>query len=872
MNKLYIVFLCVLLAFSAAMSQTVSIMPHGISPAQMKADTLGDADYVGIFDRTYSGILNVGVETQTYLKGMSDVQLVAPTWTVVTKPNNSNADIAKTADVDTSTQFAVFTPDVVGTYVIEFADGGEPASVTINAAKYIGFQDGNCSLCHSGIASDWRETGHADFFTRALDGEVSSHYSESCISCHVVGYDLDADNDGFDDFAFEFPATLEAGTADAMVAQYPNAMKRANIQCEACHGPAGSHYGITEDNKMVAPLASQACNVCHDDDHYHVYPSQWKTAGHANIPSYPGGSRTTCRGCHNGAQFVQYVEGETITVQDHVDITCAVCHDPHSAENENQLRTLDATLSNDMMVSGVGKGALCMNCHQSRQEANSYTEQPSGHFGPHYAPQADMLLGVNVVTFGKTLPVSPHLEATGDACVTCHMYEGSNGGHDAEGNLTTAGMHSFSMVSAGGVDNVAACSDCHGDVGETFAEKKYFLNGIADHDGDGVDEGLQEEVHGLMDVLAEMLPHAADVEAFDPHDDPDSTWTKTELKAAFNHKMVYYDHSYGIHNPAFTVSLLKVSIQALMNNAIDGDIVAIDDVPNDQGKQVRIIWSKFVDDGTAIDPVNTYIVKRWDVDKEVWVGVGEHTADGSMRYAMVVPTVYDSTAMGDGMTSFKVVAVTQGSNVHESLPADGYSVDNLVPMAPTNVMANIVSGQVQITWDEPVDTDFKYFAVYRSDASGFEPTESNLVGTITGTQFTDMEISQNETYYYKVSAIDFSGNESTHSEVSILITAIEGEGGSVPTTFSLAQNYPNPFNPTTMIEFGVPRAEQVTIRIYDIRGSLVRTLADGKFAAGFHNVIWDGRNESGLLVSAGTYLYRLESPTTNFTKKMIFLK
>ena len=112
---------------------------------------------------------------------------------------------------------------------------------------------------------------------------------------------------------------------------------------------------------------------------------------------------------------------------------------------------------------------------------------------------------------------------------------------------------------------------------------------------------------------------------------------------------VYYDHSYGIHNPAFTVALLKVTIQALVNNAIEGQIVAIDDVPNDQGKQVRIIWDKFVDDGIAVDPVATYLVKRNDGD-ETWTGVGQHPADGSKRYALVVPTLYDSTDAGMAMS------------------------------------------------------------------------------------------------------------------------------------------------------------------------------------------------------------------------------
>jgi len=212
-------------------------------------------------------------------------------------------------------------------------------------------------------------------------------------------------------------------------------------------------------------------------------------------------------------------------------------------------------------------GKLCMNCHQSRQDAETYPTTPQDHFGPHYATQADMLIGTNVVTFGQQLPSSPHLSATDDACVDCHMYEqGDHGEHDpVTHELTTSGMHSFSMVSVNGEENVKACegAGCHGAIGASFADKKYYDNGKADHDGDGEDEGLQDEVHGLLDTLAALLPAAQGHAVFDPHDDPDSTWTLTELQAAYNYKMVYYDHSYGIHNPAFIVSVLQTSINAM---------------------------------------------------------------------------------------------------------------------------------------------------------------------------------------------------------------------------------------------------------------------------------------------------------------------
>jgi hypothetical protein len=873
-SKLLITIMLTILCSTILIAQNdLAIKPFGVSPAMIKADTLGNPNFLGILDRQATGLANAGVETKVYLQGMRNgAMLTSAMWEITQAPDGSAAAIGVVVDQDTSSQITSFVPDVVGTYIVTFSDAADAADIVINAAKFTGIEDGKCASCHSGKAEEWAMTGHSTFLKRGLEGLNGSYYNAGCISCHTVGFDDMAANDGFDDFDFEFPAVKEAGVWDSLLVKYPDAMKRANIQCENCHGPGGSHFGNTADAKMVSSWSADACAKCHDDDHYHVYPSQWKTAAHANITAYPGGTRTSCRGCHNGAQFAQYVAGEPITVEtEHIDITCAVCHDPHNVDNEYQLRTLKATLSNGEMVPAkAGKGALCMNCHQSRREANSYTDKAAGHYGPHYAPQADMLIGTNAVTFGKKLPTSPHLSALDDACVDCHMHEkGNHGEHDDDGNLNTAGMHSFSMVDINGVDNVVACSGCHGDVGESFDHKKFYMNGMADHDGDGDDEGLQEEVHGLVDKLAMMLPSA------DVHQDPDSTWTLTELKASFNHRLIYYDHSYGIHNPAYIVSLLKVSIQALVNNAIDGDIVAIDDVPNDQGKTVRIIWDKMADDGVAIDPVEQYIVKRHDMDKDVWVGVGQHPADGSMRYAVTVPTVYDSTANGMGMTTFKVVALTQGGTAHESMPAEGYSVDNLIPMAPANVVAQVVgASDVILTWDEAVDKDFNYFAIYRSTEAGFESSEELLVATTTGVEIIDAALELDGTYYYKVYAYDFSGNQSEASdEVSAQIaTGVESDGPAVPTEFSLNQNYPNPFNPSTTIKFGVPMAGIVKISVYDIRGVRVRTLATGQFAAGYHTVTWNGFNDAGVQVANGTYMYRLETDAQVFTKKMVFLK
>ncbi len=77
---------------------------------------------------------------------------------------------------------------------------------------------------------------------------------------------------------------------------------------------------------------------------------------------------------------------------------------------------------------------------------------------------------------------------------------------DPEGNINVVGGHTWNMNDTEGNDNVEACAPCHGNVGRSFKDKKYYFNGNADLDGNGIAEGLQLEVHGLMEQLAVLLP------------------------------------------------------------------------------------------------------------------------------------------------------------------------------------------------------------------------------------------------------------------------------------------------------------------------------------------------------------------------------
>ncbi len=99
-----------------------------------------------------------------------------------------------------------------------------------------------------------------------------------------------------------------------------------------------------------------------------------------------------------------------------------------------------------------------------------------------------------------------------------------------------------------------------------------------------------------------------------------------------------------------------------------------------------------------------------------------------------------------------------------------------------------------------------------------------------------------------------------------------GVDAEIPLAVGLHQNHPNPFNPRTTITYAVPRAQEISLQIFDVQGKLVRTLVHGLQAPGTHEVTWQGQNDQGGLVASGLYFYRLTSDAGQLTRKMLLLK
>jgi len=105
-----------------------------------------------------------------------------------------------------------------------------------------------------------------------------------------------------------------------------------------------------------------------------------------------------------------------------------------------------------------------------------------------------------------------------------------------------------------------------------------------------------------------------------------------------------------------------------------------------------------------------------------------------------------------------------------------------------------------------------------------------------------------------------------------LVSYPVGAGVPPPAT-SLAQNYPTPFSPVTTIEYTVGQRSQVSLRVFNVAGQLVRTLVNDVRGPGLnHKVVWNGHNDAGQMVSSGIYFYKLVTPDFTRTRKMVLLK
>lgn len=293
-------------------------------------------------------------------------------------------------------------------------------------------------------------------------------------------------------------------------------------------------------------------------------------------------------------------------------------------------------------------------------------------------------------------------------------------------------------------------------------------------------------------------------------------------------------------------------------------ILGVDDVGNDQGRQVRLSWLRAESDGPAEPTIQAYdIYRRQDAGRLVgWDYVMSVPAAGDERYQCVVPTLGDSTAAGIVWSSFLLRAMTTDPLVFfQSEPDSGYSVDNLSPEAAQDFTVTYTSDGVDLAWSESPVPDFLLFRVYRGDGLRAE----TLIAETAGTNWHDD--AGTYAHVYSLVVVDDAGNESLAAEP----VSVSG-APDLPGRWRLYPARPNPFNPSTTLIYQVPApGGLVQIGVYDVTGRLVKRLVKDHQDPGPHEIVWRGTDELGRKVAAGVYFARLTAPSGTLVRKMVLL-
>ena len=261
-------------------------------------------------------------------------------------------------------------------------------------------------------------------------------------------------------------------------------------------------------------------------------------------------------------------------------------------------------------------------------------------------------------------------------------------------------------------------------------------------------------------------------------------------------------------------------------------------------------------------------------EDEYWEYMGSLPAVEFENYGFVAPTIEDSTEIGIPFNRYIVIAHTNIDDVQFiSEPDSGYSVDNLSPSIPSGLaIVREDDNDALVTWEQNTEPDLSHYELYRDVSPIFEVSEATMISTQIDTFYVDTSLDYDITYYYKLVAKDYHGNESASTEsTSIMIVNIEANS-VLPMSYFLSQNVPNPFNPSTRINYELPEATDVSLIIYDVRGNIVEILESGEQNAGFYSVAWNGTASDGRSISTGIYFARMVAGNYNQVIKMLYIK
>ena len=203
------------------------------------------------------------------------------------------------------------------------------------------------------------------------------------------------------------------------------------------------------------------------------------------------------------------------------------------------------------------------------------------------------------------------------------------------------------------------------------------------------------------------------------------------------------------------------------------DHLKISDIGGDQGGLIRLEFETTPFGSYFPNPYKTHDVYRRDLVG--WTLLTTIADDGRHKYVVDLPTLADSTEEGGvSWAIFKVrtqaiVLPWEGAPDIRyfdscSCPDSGYSVDNVPPAAPEDLVASMQEGEILLSWQESPDPNTAKYLLYRDPDPNFAPGPGNRIAVISGAlQYVDPDWYPGSNYCYKLSAKDIAGNEGPYA-------------------------------------------------------------------------------------------------------------
>jgi hypothetical protein len=195
------------------------------------------------------------------------------------------------------------------------------------------------------------------------------------------------------------------------------------------------------------------------------------------------------------------------------------------------------------------------------------------------------------------------------------------------------------------------------------------------------------------------------------------------------------------------------------------------------------------------------------------------------------------------------------------------------PVELASFEARALPGVIELRWATHSETNNLGFNLLRSTSPHGEKVQINekLIEGAMNSQirhdyaYSDRDIDDKAVYYYWLTDIALDGQVTFNGPRTAVAVA-------KPAEYLLAQNYPNPFNPSTSISYTLKDNGMVKLAVYNIRGQLIRSLVNHTQMAGQYNQEWDGRDDNGIIVPTGTYIYTLEINGFKAVRRMTMAK